>query len=151
MDTAALARILARLLETQRWGVLATRGPWAAHVAFAPWRGGLLLHLSTLAAHTRHLLADPAAALAVGEADDGRTDPQTLARATLRGRVAPVEAAARAAAGQAYLARFPAAAPRFAFTDFALYRLEAEEARVVAGLGAAGSLRGEVLRRALAP
>lgn len=147
---------LARLLTEQRWGALATLGedgePYGSHVAFViePGFGAVLLHLSQLAAHTRNLMARPSISLSVTEADDGREDPQTLARASLQGTVVslPRESREYATARQRYLERLPAAGPLFGFGDFQLFRLEIEEARFVGGFARARTFGPESLRRA---
>ena len=129
---------LGALLRGQRWGALATLGggkPLASMVAFAPEPGfaGFLLLLSRLSLHTRHLLADPAASLAISEADTGAGNPQTLARVSLQGRVEqiPDGAPGHAAAKALYVGRLPSSAPLFGFQDFHLFRLVPEEARFV--------------------
>ena len=128
------------------------RTPFASMVAYAaePDLGGVLLHLSRLAPHTRHLLAQPQAALLIHERDDGRDDPQTLARITLVGSAAPIPAASAAypAARACYLARLPTAAPLFDFPDFALFRFVPNEARYVGGFARAFTLTPEHLRQA---
>jgi putative heme iron utilization protein len=118
-------------------------------VAFAaePDFGGLLLHLSRLAPHTRQLLADPRASLLVCEPDDGREDAQTLARLTLAGSAAVVAKGTPAfAAGRAlYISKLPAAAALFDFADFELFRLVPEGARYVGGFGRIYDLRPDHL------
>ena len=115
---------LAGLIRGQRWAALATHG------------GGKPLALSL---HTRHLLADPAASLAISEADTGAGNPQTLARISLQGRVEeiPTDAPAYLAARALYERRLPSSAPLFGFGDFHLFRLVLEEARFVAGFAQA--------------
>jgi len=139
-----------------RWACLATLrdgAPLASWVAYAldSAGGSLLMHLSRLAVHTRNLLADGRASLTVSFADDGREDPQELARVTLNGtvvRVAP-EDPDYAAAKACYLARFPAAEQRFEFADFSLFRLPPAEARFVGGFARAYSVGGEALSKIL--
>ena len=145
---------LIELLQGGRWvalGTLAADG--AAEVSWVACCSegaldGYLMHLSRLAAHTRNLLADPRASLAVSEPDDGRDDPQTLARVSLVGRVQVVarDTPAYDAARVRYLERFPAAEERFAFGDFALYRFRVEGVRLVAGFGKAFRVTPEQLR-----
>lgn len=141
------------LIGRQRWAALATRtkeGPIASHVAYVtePDFSSVLLHLSQLAAHTRALMVDPSASLSITETDDGRTDPQTLARVTLFGRVEVVERASQdhESGKQRYLARLPAAEPLFEFSDFCLIRLPIETLRYVGGFGAARTIDGSALR-----
>jgi putative heme iron utilization protein len=146
--------IIAALIRNQRQAALGTlRGdvPFVSMVAYAPEPDfGALLHLSRLAPHTRHLLAHPQAALLICEPDDGRDDVQTLARITLIGTAAPIasESAEYAAARERYLARLPAAAPLFDFSDFALFRLAPHEARYIGGFARAYTLTAEHLRQA---
>src|SRR3954468_7905239 len=94
MNSAELA-IIANLIRNQRIATLGTlreASPFVSMVAYAaePDFGGLLLHLSQLAAHTRQLLAAPQASLLICERDDARDDPQTLARITLVGAATPI-------------------------------------------------------------
>ena len=137
-----------RDLLNARWGALATSledVPYASWVAYVvePDFQGILLHLSRLARHTRFLLENPVASLALCEPDDGRADPQTLARVSLSGLVQEL---ARGSdeynQGRArYLARFPEAEQLFGFGDFHLFRLTLEQAQFVPGLGQAKRLR----------
>lgn len=123
-------------------------------VAFAldpDWRG-VLLHLSNLAAHTRNLAVSDRASLVISAADDGDGDPQELARLTLSGAVTVVSPAAPGygSARNAYLGRFPAAEPRFAFADFHLYRLVPERVHFVGGFARSRTLAGALFLARLA-
>jgi len=156
MDEAVLHAV-AGLLRGPRWATLATvrdGQPFATHVACAiePGLTSGLLHLSRLSAHTRHLLAEPRAALAFGEPDDGRPDPQTLARITLEGSAEPLERDGDdwQAARTLYLRRLPEARPRFDFTDFSLFRFTIRRARFVGGFANAHTLRPTDLAAAAA-
>lgn len=149
-------RQLARLLTEQRWAALATVGedgePNSSYVAFAIETDfkAVLLHLSQLAAHTRNLLARPTVSLAVTEPDDGRDDPQTLARVTLKGTavVVPRESGEYTTARERYLERLPAAGPLFGFGDFQLFHVEIAQARYVGGFARARTFGPEALSRA---
>jgi putative heme iron utilization protein len=154
MNSAELT-IIARLIRSQRVAALGTsrdNGPFVSMVAYAaePDFGGFLLHLSRLAAHTKHLLAHPQSALLIHERDDDRDDPQTLARITLVGAATPIptESAAFTTARACYLARLPAATPLFDFPDFALFRFVPSEARYVGGFARAYTLTADHLRQA---
>jgi putative heme iron utilization protein len=145
--------LVAALLRGQRQAALGTLrdgAPFVSMVAYAaePDFGGVLLHLSRLAPHTGQLLADPRASLLICEGDDGRDDPQTLARITLAGSAAPVAADDAPAARERYLARLPAAAPLFDFPDFLLFRFVPAEARYIGGFARAFRLTAEQLRLA---
>lgn len=153
--SSSIRREIARLVFAERWAALATfdgEHPLASMVAYAaePGLDGLLLLLSGLSQHTRNLVADGRSSLAVSAPDTGQGDPQTLPRVTLNGRAVVVargddqfgEAAAR------YVARFPAAAPRFDLGDFLLLRFVIDNARYVGGFARAVSLSGDELREA---
>jgi putative heme iron utilization protein len=92
--------------------------------------GAPLLLLSTLAIHTKNLIADPRASLMFDERKSG--DPLEGARIMLRGTVrATNDASARAR----YLARHPEAASFAGFKDFGFYRMEVSNVHLVAGFG----------------
>lgn len=147
---------LRRLLREQRWACLGTLDegkPFVSWVAYVvDGEGALLLHLSRLAKHTRNLLSDgvasPIISLAISEGDDGRSDPQTLARVTLEGVVEPVarDSAAYQTGRECYLARLPDAAMLFDFEDFSLFRFIPQAARYVEGFGSTHRLTAERLR-----
>ena len=81
---------LARLIRKERIAHLATlRGgaPMASmtlYLAGADF-GAFHVHVSRLAWHTQDMLQDPRVALSIAESDDGRADPFTLMRVTVRG------------------------------------------------------------------
>ena len=131
------ARALARdLLEGARFGALATRvddAPFVSRVAVAAEGGTPLVLASTLAAHTRGLLADPACALLVGEPGP-KGDPLTHPRMTV---VARAEEAPKAALRDHWLAIHPKAALYFDFADFRLFRLVPEAVHLNGGFGKA--------------
>jgi putative heme iron utilization protein len=146
---------VAALVRGQRTGALGTLGadgPFVSLAAYVaePDFGGFLLHLSGLAAHTRNLQRDQRASLLIAEPDDGRADPQTLARLTLTGAAAriPADDPGLAAARSRYQARLPASAMLFELPDFALYRLVPGRARYVGGFARAYTLTADDLRRA---
>jgi putative heme iron utilization protein len=129
------------LLESESVGLLSTISvhragfPYGSLTPFALSSAGApLLLLSGLAAHTKNLLADARACLFVGDRTAAE-DPLAGARASLLGRVVLVEAAGVADARQRYVARHPKAQAYFQLKDFALWRLEVEEARLISGFG----------------
>jgi putative heme iron utilization protein len=131
------ARLAAKkLLREGRSGALATLmtgsgDPYCSlvNVATEP-SGAPLLLLSTLALHTKNLLADARCSLMLDERKDG--DPLEGARVMLMGTAA---ATADAAARAAYLRRHPEAEMFAGFGDFAFYRMEVARAHLVAGFG----------------
>ncbi|HPA51835.1 MAG TPA: pyridoxamine 5'-phosphate oxidase family protein [Thermoanaerobaculia bacterium] len=147
----------ARLLLSSRWAALAVvvdGAPAAAMTSYAlaPDGASLYLHLSQMALHTRALLTEPRAALAVSAPDTGDGDPQTLPRLSLSGvALALVPGTPEYETGQAaYVSRFPAAGERFALADFVLFRFEPSEARWVGGFARALRMSGTQLAEALA-
>jgi hypothetical protein len=154
MDAEA-HRSLARLVRATRVATLGTlrRGaPNVSMVACMPARdfATYWLRLSRLAWHTQDLAVDARVSLAICETDDGRTDPQTLARVTLRGDA--VEFAAPGPEAESlkasWLERFPASAVTFELADFSFWRVVPRDARFVAGLGRTYNLSAAELSRA---
>lgn len=95
--------------------------------------GRPLFLLSGLSVHARNLAADPRASLMVAEGD-----AQASARVTVLGRAARLSEAESDAARAPYLARHPEAKAWASFGDFSIWRLDPEDAYVVAGFGSAG-------------
>ena len=136
-DSAFDARLAAKkLLREGRSGALATLMPGSGdpycslvNVATAG-DGAPLLLLSTLALHTKNILADPRASLMLDERKD--SDPLEGARVMLMGTLVPTgDANARAA----YLRRHPDAEMFAGFADFSFYRMTISRAHLVAGFG----------------
>lgn len=129
------------LLRAARAGTLATQTagqPFAALVtpATAPDLSVLLL-LSTLSEHTRHLMAEPRCALAVTGAAE-TANPQTAPRVTVTGMAEKIEDAALKAR---WLALHPYAAMYAGFADFVLWRIRPMAAMFVGGFARAERLR----------
>lgn len=125
------------LLRAARAGTLATQRdgqPFAGLVtpATAPDLS-LLMLLSDLSEHTRHLRADPrCAVMVIGEAAEA--NPQTAPRLTIAGRASiTADALLRAR----WLALHPYAALYFDFGDFNLWQMEIAEASFVGGFARA--------------
>ena len=130
-----------RLLRAARVGTLATvtdGQPFASLVtpACAPDLSVLLL-LSDLSEHTRHLRADPRCSLLVcGAPEDA--NPQTTPRITVTG---VAERLSDAALKARYLAIHPYAALYADFADFSLWRIRPSGGLFVGGFGRAARLR----------
>jgi putative heme iron utilization protein len=136
-DNAFDARLAAKkLLREGRSGALATLMPGSGdpycslvNVATAV-NGAPLLLLSTLALHTKNILADKRVSLMLDERKEG--DPLEGARAMLMGTCAR---ASEPASGSRYLRRHPEAQVFASFADFAFYRMEITRVHLVAGFG----------------
>jgi len=145
--TQEIPAMVIELLQ-QRQAMLATvseGNPHAGMVAVAGVSDGsaVLLHLSRLAAHTRHLLVHPTLALLWCEPDRvDVADVQTLARLTLYGTAQLVarDDAEYASLQAMYLHRLPAATMLFDFRDFELFKVIIDHGRFVGGFGQAFNL-----------
>jgi heme iron utilization protein len=93
--------------------------------------GQPLLLLSDLSDHAKNLKRDPHASL-LYDGTVGLAEPLTGARVTLIGRVVAADTPENRAR---YLAAQPSARTYASFGDFHLYRLEIQEALLVAGFG----------------
>ncbi len=144
-DPALEAR---RLLRAARSATLATQRdgqPFASLVTPASLPDGtLLLLLSGLSEHTRHLEAEGRCALMVtGPAPEGEANPQTAPRVTVTGLASPrPDPTARAR----WLAVHPYAAFYADLPDFRIWQVEPRGALFVGGFARAHRLRWEALR-----
>jgi heme oxygenase (biliverdin-IX-beta and delta-forming) len=140
---------LQHLLRNQRIAHLATlRGgaPMASMTLYLPENdfSAFYVHVSRLAWHTQDMAQDPRVALSIAEADDGRADPFTLMRVTIRGEALQIAPGPK----DAWLARFPEQAINFALADFSFWKITPRDARFVAGFGAIHNLSAADLRQA---
>jgi putative heme iron utilization protein len=97
--------------------------------------GRPVVFISTMAPHTKNVVADPRASLLVAEPVVPGSDPLAAGRATLVGDLGPVDGRERAAVRELYLAANPASAPYMDFADFGFWRLEVRSVRYVGGYG----------------
>jgi hypothetical protein len=129
-------RAARKLLREASSGALATLisgtgDPYCSLVNVATAHDGSpLMLLSSLAVHTRNLLADPRASVMLDERKEG--DPLEGARMMLMGHVAMGDDTITRAR---YLARHPEAQQFAGFKDFAIYRIAIDRAHLVAGFG----------------
>ena len=148
-------RLLANLIRGHRWAALATlakdAGPEASWVAYAYDNdfSNFLFHLSQLSSHTKNLIRDARASLAISESES-EGDPQELARVTLQGQVTFIsrEAADYQTWAKRYLQRLPEAERLFGFGDFMLFRFTPERVRFIGGFARAYTLDSQSLRNA---
>ncbi len=130
---------LARLIRKERIAHLATLrqgAPMASMTLFLPAAdfSAFHVHVSRLAWHTQDMLADPRVALSIAESDDGRPDPFTLMRVSIRGDAAMLTGD-QPALRRLWLERFPEQAINFELPDFSFWRIAPRDARFVAGFG----------------
>jgi putative heme iron utilization protein len=153
----SLTRALRDLLAVRRTAALGTvDAAGAAFVSMVPFAietasASLVIHISALAAHSQNLQARPQASLMVTEGEVAGEPVHALARVSIE-VVATWAQPGSALAEQcraAYLARFPEAEPMTTLGDFRFVRLSPQNARQVAGFGAARSLNADELAQAL--
>lgn len=154
MDDAVFLH-LSRLIRNGRVAALGTLRdgePLVSMILYAPEPdfSGFVLLASRLAQHTQDFLADPRAGLMISEPDNGTTDPQQLARLSLRGAVRPADPH-DTATRDLYLSRFPESSFYLTLGDFAFYQFVPRVARFVAGFAQAYNLVPEHLRKASLP
>jgi putative heme iron utilization protein len=135
MDTAT-SRSLARLIRAERIAHLATlRGaaPMVSMTLYLPEAdfSAFYVHVSRLAWHTQDMQRDTRVALSIAEQDDGRADPFTLVRVSIRGDAVQMAGGPK----DAWLARFPEQAVNFELADFSFWKITPRDARLVAGFG----------------
>jgi hypothetical protein len=133
------SRLLAGLLRKERIAHLATlRGgaPMASMTLYlpAPDFSAFFVHVSRLAWHTQDMGQDPRVALSIAETDDGRADPFTLMRVSIRGDASQL-ARDNPALKARWLERFPEQAINFELADFSFWQITPRDARFVAGFG----------------
>lgn len=154
-----LTTALRSLLQTQRVAALATLNadgfPFVSMVPFVvePVSAQLVIHVSSLAAHTRNVQTAPRVSLLVMQAEVVGEPVHALARVTLEGAATVLEreSALWQLARDAYLARFPDAQPMTELGDFMFVGIAVEGARQVAGFGAARSLDADAMAEVLKP
>lgn len=155
--TPRLTVELAILLHTQRVAALGTLDaqgrPFVSMVpyAIALEPGVLVIHVSALAAHTGNMERSPTVSALVMRAEVAGEPVHALQRVTLGARAEPLapDHTLYAACRAAYLHRFPEAEPMTQLPDFRFVALHLQQARQVAGFGAARSVDAQTLQEAL--
>ncbi len=147
-------KLLVHILANVRIAALGTvqdEEPRVSMVAFVPAHdfSAYYVHVSRLAQHTVDMQKNKRVSLLIAEPDDGRADPQTLARLSIRGSAQFMENGepGYAPVKDMYIERFPASAPLFKLEDFGLWRIKPKGARYVAGLSKAFNLTPETLKK----
>lgn len=128
------------LLLQCRSGFLATtgrHGPEASMAPFAIYQGSILLHLSTLARHTKNIAQDSSIGFMVCTPEEIGQSPLSLPRLSLQGKASIVSVEHLQATKQAYLKRIPDADRLFDFSDFRLFQIAPLHIQWVGGFAAA--------------
>lgn len=136
---ADTSRALAGLIRKERLTHLGTLRGGAPLVSMtlylpAPDVSAFYLHVSRLAWHTQDMLQDARVSLSISETDDGRADPFTFMRVSIRGEASLLQQESPSLKAQ-WLARFPEQAVNFELADFSFWKIAPRDARFVAGFG----------------
>ena len=148
-------QLLARMIRNTRiasLGTLRDDAPLVSLVAYlaADDFSAFYILVSRLAQHTVDMQKDKRVGLMIAETDDGRPDPQTLARVFIRGVaefILPGEPG-YTPVKSLYIECFPASEPLFALADFGLWRIVPKGGRYVAGFAKAYNITLEALKKA---
>jgi len=145
VDADALA-LLIRKERIAHLGTLRGGAPLVSMTLYLPDESfsAFYVHVSRLAWHTQDMLQDARVALSIAETDDGRADPFTLMRVSIRGEALQIPEGPK----EAWLARFPQQAINFELADFSFWKITPRDARFVAGFGRIHNLSAEALRAA---
>jgi len=130
---------LAALLRKERLAHLATLrqgAPMASMTLYLPADDftAFFVHVSRLAWHTQDMAQEARVALSIAQTDDGRADPFTLMRVSIRGEAVQLQGA-QPDLKTAWLKRFPEQKINFELPDFSFWRILPRDARFVAGFG----------------
>lgn len=146
-------KLLAHIIRNTRIAALGTlrdEAPLVSMTAFiaADDFSAFYIHVSRLAQHTVDMLKDKRVSLLIAETDDGRADPQTLGRVSIRGSAEIMQNGepGYTPIKNKYLERFPQSAPLFMLADFGIWRIKPKGGRLVAGFGKAYNLTLESLQ-----
>ncbi|MBC7697729.1 MAG: DUF2470 domain-containing protein [Bacteroidia bacterium] len=144
----SLAYEARQFLRATRSGVLSTFSskfegyPFGSVAPFILDHSGQpIVLISTIAEHTKNIIANPKMSLLVFTGDD---DLQASARLTLIGDAKQIDKADDDLRTR-YLRYFPKAAGYFEMHDFNFYRIEILQARYIAGFGKMGWISGKEL------
>jgi putative heme iron utilization protein len=147
-------KLLSQIIRNTRVAALGTLREGAPRVSMVTFVAAedfsaFYIHVSRLAQHTVDMQKDKQIGLLIAEIDDGRADPQTLARVSIR---ASAESIQNGEPGytplkELYLARFPEAEIVFNLADFNFWRIKPKGARFVAGFAKAYNITVETLQK----
>ena len=151
MDSASEI-LLVQIIQNTRVASLATlrdESPRVSMVPFAPAEdfSAFYLLLSRLAQHTADLEKNKYMSLLITETDDGRDDPQTLVRVSIRGKAEPVQTGEPGFGPikKVYLARFPNAEQFLKLADFSFWKVTPSGGRFIAGFAKAYNITPDTL------
>jgi putative heme iron utilization protein len=147
---------LRSLVATQQVASLGTLHKGEPAVSMVPFAllaqgKGVVIHVSSLATHTRDMLDHAGVSLLVIAPPAAGVAAQATPRVAIAGqaRQCPADDPDYLQARQAYLSRFAESEPMFGFGDFSIFVISVRSARLVSGFGQAASLTAEAFAEAL--
>ena len=153
MDIQSEKRLVDLITNTRiaTLGTIRDEDPRVSMVTFVPAQdfSAYYVQVSRLAQHTLDMQKNKQVSLLISEPDDGRVDPQTLARLSIRGSAEFMENGepGYTPVKVAYIERFPASEPLFKNVEFGLWRIKPKGARFVTGLVKSFNLAPEMLQK----
>ncbi len=147
-------KLLSQIIRNTRIATLATfrdEEPFTSMVSFASPNdfSAFYIFVSRLAQHTVNMQKNKRVSLLICETDDGRPDPQTLARISIRGSAEVIENGepGYTPIKSLYLERFPESAQLLKLEDFSFWRIRPVGGRYVAGFAKAYNVTSETLQK----
>ena len=147
-------KVLAQVIRIARiasLGTLRDEAPQVSMVAYVYADDFSAIHIfvSRLAQYTMDMQKTKEISLLICETDDGRSDPQTLARVSIRGKAEQIEngAPGYTLLKKKYLERFPESEQLFKLTDFNFWRITPKGGRYVAGFAKAYNVTAETFKK----
>ncbi|MBN4061285.1 MAG: hypothetical protein COB41_10505 [Proteobacteria bacterium] len=134
---------VSQLLQQCRIGFLATVGehsPETSMAPFAMYQGNVLLHLSSLARHSRNILNQPNVGFMICTPAIEAQSPLALPRLSIQGKIDLVPDTLLGVSKAAYVERIPDAEQLFSFADFKLFQMVPSNMQWVGGFGSARKL-----------
>jgi putative heme iron utilization protein len=132
-------------------GTMRDGAPRVSMVTYVPAQdlSAFYVHVSRLAQHTLDMQKNNQVSLLIAEPDDGRADPQTLARLSIRGSAEFMEYGepGYTPVKVAYVGRFPASESLFNNAEFGLWRIKPKGASFVLGFSKSFNLAPEMLQK----
>ena len=147
-------KVLAQIIRNTRIATLGTLRHEAPQVSMAAYIfaddfSAFHIYVSRLAQHTMDMQKNKEVSLLICETDDNRTDPQTLARVSIRGKAEQIENGAPGymPLKKQYLERFPESEQLFKMIDFNFWRITPKGGRYVAGFAKAYNITPDTLKK----
>ncbi|NWF64834.1 MAG: pyridoxamine 5'-phosphate oxidase family protein [Chloroflexi bacterium] len=148
-------KVLAQIIRSTRVASLATMRDDTPQVSMVAYIynddfSAFYIFVSRLAQHTVDMQKDNRVSLMICETDDGRSDPQTLARVSIRAKAEIIQPGEPGFTPlkEKYIARFPEAEQLFNLADFSFWRITPRGGRYVAGFAKAFNITAEALQKA---